>query len=97
MTLCFAESLSDKAAQIWSEESPYAHPASADNTLKLWEAATGAEIRTLAGHTDEVNRTAFSPGGKTLASASDDNTLKLWWAVQQHRLSELEEPTDVDE
>ena len=52
--------------------------ASADKTLKLWDASTGKEIKTLTGHTNGVNGISFSPDGKLLASASRDKTLKLW-------------------
>ena len=44
--------------------------ASADGTVKVWDAATGQETLTLKGHTGEVNSVAFSPDGKRLASAS---------------------------
>ncbi|MEA5518209.1 CHAT domain-containing protein, partial [Limnoraphis robusta] len=52
--------------------------ASGDNTVKLWDASTGKEIKTLTGHTNSVNGVSFSPDGKTLATASGDNTVKLW-------------------
>ncbi|MEH1902744.1 MAG: caspase family protein, partial [Nostoc sp.] len=55
--------------------------ASSDNTVKLWNAATGKEITTLKGHSSAVYSVAFSPDGKTIASASYDNTVKLWDAA----------------
>jgi WD40 repeat protein len=52
--------------------------ASVDQTIKLWDVATGKEQATLKGHTEVVFSVAFSPDGKRLASGSKDGTIKLW-------------------
>jgi WD40 repeat protein len=39
---------------------------SADRTVRLWDAATGAPLQTLDGHTSYISSVAFSPDGKLL-------------------------------
>ncbi|MCB2264430.1 MAG: hypothetical protein LGR52_16055, partial [Candidatus Thiosymbion ectosymbiont of Robbea hypermnestra] len=62
----------------WSPDGQWLASASDDNTLRLWDPATGQPIRTLSGHEGEVNAVVFSPDGQLLASASWDDTLRLW-------------------
>jgi len=46
--------------------------------IKLWDTATGKEIRTFSGHFDSIRSVAFSPDGKQIISGSEDCTIKLW-------------------
>ena len=52
-----------------------------DQTLKLWDAATGKLLRTFDGHSMGVMSVAFSPDGGSVLSGSADNTVKLWNAA----------------
>jgi WD40 repeat protein len=54
---------------------------SGDGTVRLWDAATGAALQTLEGHTDWVTSVAFSPDGKQVVSGSGDRTVRLWDAA----------------
>src|SRR5262249_47382318 len=49
-----------------------------DNTLKLWDAASGALLRTFKGHSSWVRSVAFSPDGGRVLSGSFDGKVKLW-------------------
>jgi WD40 repeat protein len=46
--------------------------------MRLWEVASGKEIRTFEGHSDTVNSVAFSADGRFALSGASDDTLKLW-------------------
>jgi WD40 repeat protein len=66
--------------------------ASWDKTVKLFDAASGKELRTYAGpqgHQKMLLSLAFSPDGRSLASGSEDNTLKLWDVPVQSPLRSL--------
>ena len=49
-----------------------------DKTVKLWDAATGKELRTLSGHQSLVLAVAFAPNGEAVASGGADNTARVW-------------------
>ncbi|KAJ3115053.1 hypothetical protein HK098_007077, partial [Nowakowskiella sp. JEL0407] len=51
---------------------------SGDNTVKIWNANTGKEIRMLTGHTGSVTAVAISNDGDRIVSGSFDNTVKIW-------------------
>ena len=68
--------LASGSMQVEDPDRPPDQPASAE--VKLWDTETGTDLATLTGHTDRVYGVAFSPDGKTLATASFDLTIKLW-------------------
>jgi WD40 repeat protein len=62
--------------------------------VKLWDAATGAEVKNLQDHIDAVFAVAFSPDGKHLASGSQDRSVKIWDIASGQRLYTLSDATD---
>jgi WD40 repeat protein len=51
---------------------------SLDQTVRLWEVATGKEILKFEGHQDPVCSVAFSPDGRHLASGHNNGTIFIW-------------------
>lgn len=69
--------------------------ASYDKLVKLWDAATGKEIRTLKEHSDAVYAIAFMPGGRQLVSSAGDRTLKVWDVGSGRRIFTLSDSLDA--
>ncbi|MFA7241153.1 MAG: hypothetical protein WC091_13670, partial [Sulfuricellaceae bacterium] len=63
--------------------------ASYDNSARLWDLASGKELRRFDGHGDPVNCVAFSPDGSSIATASSDNSARLWDLASGKLLVEL--------
>jgi dipeptidyl aminopeptidase/acylaminoacyl peptidase len=53
-------------------------PGDADNTIRLWDVATGREVRCLEGHEGWVTGVAYSPDGRRCLSGSYDSSVRLW-------------------
>jgi Tol biopolymer transport system component len=50
-----------------------------DNAVaRLWDVATGEEIREFAGHTAFIDSLVFSPDGRFVLSSSGDKTARMW-------------------
>jgi len=52
--------------------------ASHDNTARLWDATTGAELVVLRGHESWVLSAVFHPSGARVLTVSTDGTARIW-------------------
>ena len=67
-----------KLVEVAKANPPLLVTASADDTVRIWNADSGAAVRTLAGHTDYVYALAVSSDGTLVASGSFNGEIKVW-------------------
>ena len=60
-----------------------------DNTIRIWDAETGAAVgEPMKGHTGGVRSVAYSSDGRHVVSGSDDNTIRIWDAETRAAVGE---------
>lgn len=73
---------------VFSTDATFLVSSSDDQTIRIWDVATGQCLRTLY-HTTRVRSIALCPDGTLFASGSDDGTIRLWDARTGECLSTL--------
>jgi WD40 repeat protein len=66
--------------------------ASSDQTAKLWDVSTGAELQSWNQHTGPLYCLAVSADGRTLVTGAQDNTLRVWDLPLSRPLRRAHEP-----
>ena len=65
-------------AVVFSPDGKLLASSSMDNTVKVWDTATGECLKTFVGKEKWIWTVAYSPDGQTVASGGDDNLVRLW-------------------
>jgi WD40 repeat protein len=63
---------------VFSPDGTRLATAMSDNTVRMWDAKTGAPVSAPMQHSKYITDITFSPDGTRLATASADNSAQLW-------------------
>jgi len=78
----------------YSPDGKFAVTGSADKTIKLWEVATGREIRSYLGNSGDITFLTFDQTGKYLASIDLDHSLKILEVATSKEIRTIALPND---
>ena len=62
----------------WSQDESKVLTSSADNTARIWDAASGQQLVLLAGHTGAVNQATWSQDEGKVLTSGYDKTVRIW-------------------
>jgi len=82
-----ASSFSPDSRRVVTLRNEYRKPAA-----QIWDARTGAPVRTLSGHRDTVFSASFSSDGKRVITSSKDYSVRIWSAETGQTIRELRIP-----
>ncbi len=65
-------------AAVYTPDQRHVITVGVDQTIRIWNAASGKELRTLTGHTGPVMSVASSPDSLVLITGGGDNAIRMW-------------------
>jgi WD40 repeat protein len=57
-----------------------------DKTVRLWDAQSGRQVASFAGHSADIEAVIFDHGRSRLISVSEDKTMKVWDIAEKREL-----------
>jgi serine/threonine protein kinase/Tfp pilus assembly protein PilF len=92
---CFQRHNQMVRSVVFSSDGTRTLSAADDQTLRLWDVASGKELRRFMGHDSWIWSVALSPDGRRALSGSRDMTLRLWDVETGKELLRFQYPGSV--
>ncbi|NDJ76316.1 MAG: WD40 repeat domain-containing protein [Chloroflexi bacterium] len=73
-------------ALTWSPDGTQLASGSYDQTVRVWDAASGTQVAIFQENNDRVSEVSWSSDGTRLASGSGDGTLRIWDAASSTQI-----------